>query len=387
MKEKIFIKNFKCFKANEIELNQLTVLVGANGFGKSSVIQALLLMRHTIEHFSRWTEEDVKVGNWTANDDQIAINGAYDLILGTSSSIINQEIQASEISFKIADENGDKLEILFTTDSFEDRLWLEIKKINRNPHNFTSLTNKEFYYLNAERLGPRVTQSLKQTVFLNVGCKGELTAQVIDYENGRLKVEQERCFPDSKDINLNAQVNFWMNEILPGVKVKADVDMKSLTSRLLIENQLTRNNPVLATNIGFGISYLLPIIVSGLIAKKGSYLIIENPEAHLHPGAQSKIGQFLAMIAKTGVKVIVETHSDHVINGIQIYTALNPDCYTNTTINFFTIDEEIKEPVIRSISIDPRGELSDWPKGFFDQAQIDYYQLSKIRKDVQPLSK
>lgn len=392
--EKLYIKNFKCFKNNEINLNQLTILAGANGFGKSSVIQALLLMRHTIEKFSTWTEEDVKAGNWTEEDEHIALNGAYDLALGTSSAIINQELQASEINFKITDDNNtEKLSIAFTTDSFEDQLWLALKKIIRNPDNLTPLTNREFYYLNAERVGPRVIQELKQTNFLHVGTKGELTAQVIDHERGRLKVDPERCFPESKDINLYAQVNFWLDEILPGIKVSAHVNLESLTSRLLIENSLTRNNPVLATNIGFGISYLLPIIVSGLIAKKGSYLIIENPEAHLHPRAQSKIGLFLSMIAKAGVKVVIETHSDHVINGVQIYIAQNPDFCNNATINFFTLDEEKEsetrpqekrevETVIRPITLNPKAELSDWPKGFFDQAQSDYFLLSKIRKNV-----
>lgn len=381
--EKLIIKNFKCFKESEIELNQLTVLVGANGYGKSTVIQALLLMRHTIEHFSKWSNEDQNNNNWTVEDNRISINGSYDLLLGTSFSIINQDTQGSKLSFKICDVNNiKKIEISCEIDSALDQLWIEVVKIQRNPVLLSFLTNREFYYLSAERLGPRVIQSLTQTDFINVGTKGELTAQVIDYEGGRIKVDQKRCFPNSKDINLASQVNFWLNDILPGVKVSAYTDVKTLTSRILIENYITKNNPVLATNIGFGISYLLPIIVTGLIAKQNSYFIIENPEAHLHPGAQSKIGQFLAMIANAGVKVIIETHSDHVLNGIQIYIAKNPAYSSNTTINFFTINENLKEPDIKTISINTRGELSDWPKGFFDQSQIDFYYLSKLRENV-----
>jgi Uncharacterized conserved protein len=381
--EKFIIKNFKCFKDCEIELNQLTLLVGANGFGKSSVIQSLLLTRHTIEHFSKWAKEDQKIGNWTDDDDRISINGAYDLLLGTSSSIINQDTQGSEIGFRICDQNDiEKLSVLYEIDSTLDQLWIRVKKIERNPKLFSSLANREFYYLNAERLGPRVLQPLTQTDFINVGTKGEFTAQTIDYDGGRIKVEQSRCFPDSKDVNLSSQVNFWLNDILPGVKISAHTDIKTLTSRLLIENYLTRNNPVLATNIGFGISYLLPIIVTGLIAKKDAYFIVENPEAHLHPGAQSKIGQFLSMVACAGVKVIVETHSDHVLNGVQIYIAQNAVFANSATVNFFTIDEELKEPNIKPISITSKGELSDWPKGFFDQSQIDYWHLSKLRRNV-----
>jgi predicted ATPase len=109
-------------------------------------------------------------------------------------------------------------------------------------------------------------------------------------------------------------------------------------------------------------------------------MIVENPEAHLHPSAQSKIGKFLAMVANSDVNVIVETHSDHFINGIQIATAMNEISTDLVTINFFSQDDNSTQPKIDSISINDKGELSEWPKGFFDQTQIDFVQLFKIRK-------
>ena len=69
--------------------------------------------------------------------------------------------------------------------------------------------------------------------------------------------------------------------------------------------------------MGFGVTYSLPIILSGLIAKEKGLLIVENPEAHLHPAGQSRMGVFLAWLAGKGVQVLVETHSDHIINGIR----------------------------------------------------------------------
>jgi predicted ATPase len=109
-------------------------------------------------------------------------------------------------------------------------------------------------------------------------------------------------------------------------------------------------------------------------------MIVENPEAHLHPSAQSRIGQFLAKVASTGVKVIVETHSDHVVNGIQVAVAgreINP---AGITVNFFNQTENSRQPDLKSISVHEKGELSSWPKGFFDQTQIDFAELFKIRK-------
>jgi predicted ATPase len=167
---------------------------------------------------------------------------------------------------------------------------------------------------------------------------------------------------------------------MPGVSVTASYDINTLSAQIKISNNYTIGESTIATNIGFGISYVLPIIVSGLIAKKGSYLVIENPEAHLHPSAQSNVGRFLSVIAKSGVKVIVETHSDHFVNGIQIAAALNEISNDEVTINFFSHEKVDNQPKLESISINQKGELSLWPKGFFDQTQIDFAQLFKIRK-------
>ena len=175
---------------------------------------------------------------------------------------------------------------------------------------------------------------------------------------------------------------------MPEVSVSGRIDHQMQCAQIIVENHYTKGDPVIATNIGFGISYVLPIIVTGLIAKPGTIMIVENPEAHLHPSAQSKIGQFLAVIAQSGVNVIVETHSDHVINGIQIATARRTISKEYVTINFFSKGEnqqaenqtKNRQPIITEITINEKGELSRWPKGFFDQTQIDYVKLLDLRR-------
>ncbi len=181
---------------------------------------------------------------------------------------------------------------------------------------------------------------------------------------------------------MNYQVNKWLDFIIPGVKVKAITNSQTLSSQITLENQYTVSEPTLATNLGFGISYLLPIIATGLIAEKDSYFIVENPEAHLHPSAQSKVGRFLSIIANSGVNVIIETHSDHVINGIQIATAKGEILNNNITINYFNNEDRGLQPDVSPITLSPNGELSAWPKGFFDQTQIDFSELLKARKNV-----
>ena len=93
------------------------------------------------------------------------------------------------------------------------------------------------------------------------------------------------------------------------------------------------------------------------------------------------MGEFLSIIANSGVKVIVETHSDHILNGIQLACAKNKIDNNKVTINYFDKVDDSIQPQINSISINQRGELSDWPKGFFDQSQKDFSELFKIRRN------
>jgi predicted ATPase len=355
-------------------------MAGSNGNGKSTAIQALLYLRKSIEKlYSRDNEGDYNVTpiNYFIGT-PIPLNGDYCLQLGNSSHVLNRNAKG-DIYIGLNTEK-DWFELHYTADNLEPQLYLELYKIVV-PTGFSfPVQKREFYYLNAERLGPRVTQGMQHSDFLNAGWQGENTAQLLGTKAGYIKISSKRKFEGKGSSYIEEQVNQWLNFIMPGVKVGAKTDPATLVSQILLENPYTVSEPTLATNLGFGISYVLPIIATGLIAEKGSYFIVENPEAHLHPSAQSRIGQFLAMVAAAGVNVIVETHSDHVINGIQIATAKQEIDHKLITINYFSYKEGAVQPDVQPISMTPKGELSDWPSGFFDQTQVDYAELFKLRK-------
>jgi predicted ATPase len=131
------------------------------------------------------------------------------------------------------------------------------------------------------------------------------------------------------------------------------------------------------TNMGFGITYALPVVLAGLSGCKEGLLVVENPEAHLHPSGQSQMGIFLARMAAAGLQVIVETHSDHVLNGIRRAVGEQKVLlHTDVVVHYF--DVETPEP--QALSISPNGAISSWPRGFFDQFQIDVAALTKIRR-------
>jgi len=128
------------------------------------------------------------------------------------------------------------------------------------------------------------------------------------------------------------------------------------------------SNRYRATNVGFGITYILPVIVAALASPVGTLLLIENPEAHLHPKGQVCRGDLLARAAHAGVQVVVETHSDHVLNGIRLAVRdgrLQPD---HVQMHFFRRPErggQANEVV--SPRVDRNGRISSWPNDFFDQ--------------------
>ena len=375
--ENLVIKNFKCFRNIEIPVNKLTIFAGANGNGKSTAIQALLYLRRTIEHCAKWND---KIYVYTeSNGLNVELNGAYCLALGNSNQVLTQDSEDNTVLLGLYKEN-EKFYVKYHVT--ENDVFLTPSEVKNLRNEDSKLFAQEFYYLNAERIGPRIKQDVKFYDFPNTGFQGELTAQLLGDTNFNysFRVENQRKFPHVESARLEQQVNAWIDELIPGIKVTASYDTNTLAAQIRLNNHFSKNDPVIAPNIGFGISYVLPVIVTGLIAKKDCFLIVENPEAHLHPSAQSKIGQFLAMVANAGVKVIVETHSDHVINGIQIASAkqkINPE---DVVINFFNQTSNSAQPELESISINIKGELSSWPRGFFDQTQIDFAELFKLRK-------
>jgi hypothetical protein len=163
---------------------------------------------------------------------------------------------------------------------------------------------------------------------------------------------------------LRYQVNAWAAEIFPGVEFNALPISGTNQIRLEIKSGAT-SGWTRPANIGYGISYAFPALVAGLMAPPGCVLIIDSPEAHLHPRGQAQMGGFLAQMASAGVQILIETHSDHVMDGVRIAIRegiLKPD---DTAFHYFVRSET--SAVITTPQIDGEGRLSEWPEGFFDQ--------------------
>jgi len=176
-------------------------------------------------------------------------------------------------------------------------------------------------------------------------------------------------------------ITSWIEFIMSGGSVsvqgknsKGDIMTQKKSSVLSVGFNMKNAGKRLisAYNVGFGYSYILPIVVSALIAKEGNILIVENPEAHLHPEAQVRLTYMLSKLASRGVQVFIETHSEHVVNGLRL-AALKPEySITNDDIKVYFFDEDYS---IKSLDIEKNGRIKNWPARFFDQYQNELAEI------------
>jgi predicted ATPase len=352
----IKLTNFKCFKEEtSFPLSQLNLLTGINGRGKSTLLQSLLLMRQSIEHNDR-----------TA---QILLNGSC-VNLGNFNDIRNSRTSKNEsIIFEYDFSYQEKLKY-YLTENLEDNMSVNIDKMTgHDDFDFSKI-----HYISADRFGPQEFYFKSNlTTFPNVGVKGELTANVL-YKKKDDLVNDKLCLGEDAK-TLITQTEAWLNQIFDGAKVEIPHSETNILE-IFLNTSVSRDRfkPI---NVGFGYTYILPIIVSGLIAKKSEILIVENPEAHLHPKAQSRLTQFLAKVSRCGVQVFIESHSEHILNALRL--AVLKQIVTPEDLSILYFQPNSEQPVIQ-IPVKYDGELEIWPQDFFDQEEIDLAEMFKLRR-------
>ncbi len=229
-----------------------------------------------------------------------------------------------------------------------------------------------FHYISADRIGPKDFYP-KSTLdkFPNVGARGEFTANLLYKKQGDL-VDDKLCLGEDAK-TLITQTEAWLSKIFGGAKLEIPSSQSSILE--LLFNTSASKDRFKPANVGFGFHSVLPIIVSGLIAKEGEILIVENPEIHLHPRAQSELTKFLAKVSSCGVQVLVESHSDHILNGLRI--AVLDKIINSEDLSILYFQNDLENPVVQ-IPVQPDGGIEEWPDDFFDQTTKDFERLFGI---------
>jgi len=369
MLDSLGLENFKSFEEIELSLGNLTLLSGLNGSGKSTILQAIGILRQSFD--ARYLVAG-----------ELALNGEL-VEIGTGRDALYQGFAKAEIALSLCETlNGTErvCRWLAPAELDADVLTCSLRPAPSELP-LLDLFNRGFQFLRADRITPSATypksqDAVRQKRFL--GAQGEYTAHFL-LEFGELITTAEivRSAHEEKAFSLIAQVNAWMQEFSPGVRVAAvPVPMTDLV-RLVFTykgESAAHGDPLRPTNVGFGLTHALPVITACLAAEPGTMLVVENPEAQLHPRGQVSIGRLLALTAANGVQVIVESHSDHVLNGIRLAVKeglLEPQ---QAKLHFFS-RQPGRASDYQTPALTNEGRLSYWPHGFFDQWEKSLDQL------------
>ena len=371
MLNSITINNYKIHRHLHLNLGNLTVLTGVNSSGKSSVIQALLLLRQS------YLQNALKEG--------LVLNGEL-MSVGLGVDALCSVAEEDTIAVTLGNESGNCLWKWNASDAFlgkdflpviempaDDALWKDVSLFTNN-FQYISAARKEpseYYPLNTN-----LVESKKQLSQYYGKC--ELVAHFLHHYGvvNKLTVLPELIHQEGEPADLLSQVSLWERVVSPDVNVVPEKGDKSYTVKYSYQTEGDTTPAYSPINVGFGLSYVLPVVVALLAAEKDSVILIENPEAHLHESAQSELGALIARASQAGVQVVVETHSNHILNGILMaskrYENGEPGVERNSVkMYYMKRHAESLYSDCEEVRIIGDGKIDHQPDGFFSRMDSD----------------
>jgi predicted ATPase len=372
----IELNGFKSFISDTLTLGQLTLLTGLNSSGKSSVIQAIQLLRN-----ARNGKELYLDGHGELEELVNPYGNAFDI------KLFHNVFHFGNISFASTEVANEQypVKIRFARSVEEDEY------INNYNHKnaFDSSQNGRFQgegskgaalmeysherfpdiiYIAADRFGPTTSISI-EIGNTKLGSKGENLLKCIEKSSNFILndlVKHENSEGNTLLFNLKA----WLGVISPNVKFDHFIQPMS-------DSSYSTFNGFRAKNVGFGLSYTLPVIAALLIGSTdpNSIVIIENPEAHLHPKGQTEMARLIALCVEAGVQVIVETHSDHLFDGIRIFAKNSKTNFHEKVKTYWFELDKNRNTEVHEVVIDENGRIPNAPQGLFDQFEINASKL------------
>ena len=357
------IEEYKCFERLRVPLAPLTLFTGFNGAGKSTALQPLLLLAQAAR---------LRIWGSTGLDGELPLNG--DIVrLGSAGDVIRAG-RGGATRFSIG--AGDEVIDLDVTARAGDRVLQvrgssDIGSVSRLAGRLDRLV-----HISAVRNGPSDSFPIPDrsaAQLADVGVDGRFAShwyhQLADTE-----VPPERRFREGGGTTFRRQVDAWMDRLAPGAN--ANVQAIPVASTLALQFRLSDTGEWRRpANVGYGLTYAFPIIVALLAAQTGDILVIDSPEAHLHPQAQSRMGRMLATFAAAGVQLLVETHSDHVLNGARLAVRDKVIDASDLSLLFFA-GASADDHGVTTPRVDRDGRIDEWPDGFFDQGDKDVSRLA-----------
>jgi predicted ATPase len=442
MISKIIYKNFKAFKDQKIGLKPLTFLLGPNNSGKSSIISGIRMLSQTVNSFDDsiplllngelgdfGTYRDIIFNNnirkhlelgfeitlsenfkrrYSVNDNLLIIldykykSSIREIILKEIKYLTNhsncilltkysdeserqilQKIVDHEIPIQIRANLSKNLRVrnflieefrplwyLREQDSKYETFFKEIEHEYQSLRRYSFIVNntfKEMEYIGAMRLPPSRTYLYSGERRVKVGSNGNNAINILSMDSLR---------SGRKSKNIKEKVVNWLNksEIASNIKIN---ELSDRYYEIQLQHPKTKEFQNFA-DVGYGTSQVIPVLIAGYNLEREGIFMVEEPEIHLHPKAQSELGEFFFDLYKQGIQSIVETHSEHLILRMQQLVASKK--ISKEDVVFYYIYAKDNKKVVHELSLDEKGKfIQDWPEGFFPERLEETKKLAKLR--------
>lgn len=356
MIETLKIKNFKSIKEMKINCANITLLIGTNSSGKSSILQGLLFVAQNTGKKCGLNGELMSLGSFEENRCVYADEKEIIFEIGAgeymADLVLSREIEI-EPNLHIKDNSQGKWwEALCSGLDYEKRA---------------------FQYLSCHRVGPQNVYQKNMTMEDVIGTDGQYAVAFLNKHSSDV-LETKLC-KGNVDYTLLGQVNLWLSYI-----ADAEISTEEIRGADMVKASYTMHDArqIRPTNIGSGISYLISVIIICLASPKEAVIALENPEIHLHPSAQAKLCEFFYFISLTGRQLFIETHSDHIFNGFRAGIATNEMDKDKIKIQFISLNEEHISQAMQ-VQIGRMGRIENQRKDLFDQFDLDLNKMIGLR--------
>ena len=426
------VQNFKSWQdTSQLRIAPITGFFGANSSGKTSLLQVLLMLSQTVEH-PRKSQSNENTPLYFGNDSSLVNLGSFD-------DVIHQHSQNSSLGVSVSWDTSEELKIyehIFNSIAFSMAIGTRYNHPTLKLCSYTA--NGQNWELEMEQIG----WMFKFPDFL-------VKSGHSDYERGSTPARPYRFYgielPDELDSilspltasleNLFIRILYlgplrdnprphynWNGKPPEGVGRHGEEMVSALFSSRLQSSDLDDHVPkwlrslglidsyrlapvhrtqkdyeflvtkhkggpeVRLTDVGFGVSQVLPVLILCYYAPEGSILILEQPEAHLHPKVQSELADVLIDAVKSrNLQIIVESHSEHLLHRLMLRTAEEQLRVDDTALYFCQNNEGVSD--IEPLQVDEYGNIANWPQEFFGDVTGDLIKQGRAEMDRRGISK
>jgi predicted ATPase len=270
-----------------------------------------------------------------------------------------RRLRSLQVSLRHKDTEG--LEIFVNDD--------EVENISQAVAKITRFFTSEIRYLGPLRADPQASQKFAPSSELDdVGAKGEYAAAVYD-ANQMANIEWYN--PVTKQIErgiLKVALDNWVRYLDVANQIKIETAGQSGFNWQVVHKKGQKPLPLSA--VGVGISQVLPILVMGLLAPKDTLLMVEQPELHLHPSVQARLGDFFVGLSKCNKQCLIETHSENLVSQLRYHIVQAGGMEYSDCIIYFVDQDNEGAARFEPVQISPQGNILNWPGGFFDETML-----------------